>query len=385
MTHILEAHITIKGAHMLTLPLTHTKGTKPSVSIWHRDIADLFSRGTVKIPPGELAVFCRKISFLLGAGVPIKEALPILSSQAKGRLLTQAMPDLHKRVLQGDSFAGAMKAAGVFPIFMCGLVGIGEITAQLPRVCEQLAVYYEEQARTRDELTAALVYPAAVTLMMLGVIIMAVTVVLPGYAQVFDNSGVRLPALTRGLLYISAFLSAHALTLAVLLCAVAALAVILLRNKKARAFGSAVQLKLPLFRQRLNLRLVQSLTLMLGAGQPVSSAVPLCAEVVDNLRVKRDLTHIHTALAAGQPFWAALANLPYIDPLLVGLARVGEETGRLPQTMQQCQNHFTQGFKKALRRMNKLIEPIISLVLGLLLALVMLAIVLPTFEMASLI
>ncbi|MCL2605062.1 MAG: type II secretion system F family protein [Defluviitaleaceae bacterium] len=367
---------------MIYPPVSRVKGAGPAVSIWHRDIGDLLRKG-VTAHPRELAVFCRKVSFLLGAGVPIKDALPILMSQTKERVMKHALPEVYKRVLQGEGFADAMAAAKVFPVFMCGFIAIGEMTAQLPRVCGQLAEYYEHRAKAGDELTAALLYPAAVTVMMLGVIVMAVVAVLPGYSQVFDQSGVTLPALTRGLLSVSAFVSGHIWRLAFGLFALVVGVAAFLRNEKGKDFIASAQLKFALFRQGFNLRLVQALNLILGAGQPVSNAVPVCADAMDNARCKRDLTGVGNALASGRPFWASLADLPYIDPLLVGLARVGEETGSLPQTMAQCQDYFMQAYQRTLRRMNKLIEPVITLVLGLLLALVMLAIVLPTFEMAT--
>ncbi|MCL2498776.1 MAG: type II secretion system F family protein [Defluviitaleaceae bacterium] len=368
---------------MIYPPASHAKNVKPVVSMWHRDIGDLLSRTGASVRPHDLAVFCRELSFLLGAGVPVKDVIPTLLPQTEGRLMKQTLPDIHNKILQGEAFASALAASKVFPVFMCGFITIGEMTAQLPRVCEQLADFYERQAKTRDELAAALLYPTAVTLMMLGVIIMAVTVVLPGYSQVFDHSGVALPALTRGLLGISAFMTRHAWWLAFGLGAVILGVIALLRSGKGRNAVAAAQLRFTLFRQGINLRLVQSLNLMLGTGQSVSGAMPVCAEVMGNTLVKRDLLNVHGALAAGRPFWATLTDLPYIDPLLVGLARVGEETGSLSQTMAQCQIHFTQTYQRTLRRLNKLVEPIITLTLGFILALVMLAIVLPTFELAT--
>lgn len=368
---------------MLYPPMSLKKDKKPNVSLWHKDIGELLSSKTAKVPPGDLAVFCKKVSFLLGAGLPIKEALPVLFSQTKGRMLKQVLPDIHNKIMQGESFSHALLAAGVFPGFLCGFISIGEKTARLPYVCEQLADYYERLARTQEELTAALLYPAVVSLMMLGVIILAVVVVLPGYSQVFEHSGVTLPVLTRGLLRISGFVTANALRLVFGFFAAFFVAVLFLRNQKGRDFVTFLQLKSTLFRLGLNLRLVQVLSLMLGAGQSVSEAMPLCAEVMDNDRIKKDLSGVSHVLSSGQSFWSSLTELPYIDPLLIGLARVGEETGTLPQTITQCQSYFSDTYRKTLRRLNKIIEPVITLVLGILLALVMLAVVLPTFEMAT--
>jgi len=80
-----------------------------------------------------------------------------------------------------------------------------------------------------------------------------------------------------------------------------------------------------------------------------------------------------------------LEKIPYIDPLFTGMARVGEETGTLPQTVEKCRAYFESSYKFAIRRLNKLIEPVITLILGVILAAVMLAIVLPTFELATII
>ncbi|MCL2189485.1 MAG: type II secretion system F family protein [Defluviitaleaceae bacterium] len=368
---------------MLASQTARAKNDAPSLSIWHRNVGDIFAHGGAKIPARELAVFNKQLAFLLAAGVTIKEALPIIQTQIKGRQLSQAMPNLHKSVMQGESFSAALKAAGCFPVFMHSFVVIGEKTARLPQVCAQLADYYEGQAQTESELIAALIYPAAVTAMMLSVIVMAIVFVLPGYAEVFANTGVALPALTRGLLAVSAFLTGNAAWLGLGLLVCIASFIYVARTEQGSLLFSALQLRFGLYRQRVNLRLVQSVALMLDAGQSVSNAIPLCGDVAGNKRVKQDMQYIHAELTAGRAFWTSIANLPYIDPLLIGLARVGEEAGALSQTMAQCSNYFMQNYRHSMKQANKLVEPIITLVLGILLALVMLAIVLPTFEMAT--
>jgi type IV pilus assembly protein PilC len=155
------------------------------------------------------------------------------------------------------------------------------------------------------------------------------------------------------------------------------------RSEVGRAFFSWVKLGIPLYRRQLNLRLVQVLALMLKAGQAISVILPLCADMVENEGVRRDLTRVNNDLAAGRPFWESLNTLTYIDPLLVSMVRVGEESGALAQTVESCTQHFESGYRAALRRVNKLVEPLITIVLGVILAVVMLAVVLPTFTLAT--
>ena len=360
-----------------------THDAKP-ISIWNRDITTLLKfKYTPQAPHREISVFSRQVSFLLGAGVPIKSALSIVSEQLPGRGLRKQLPKLNARVQQGESFSSAIKAAGVFPAFFCGFVSIGEATARLPEVMEQLADFYDDQAQTKDELTAALVYPIAVAMMMFGVIVLAITFVLPGYSRIFSATDVPLPALTHGLLQVSEFLTVNALYVFGGFFVALLLLGVFLRSERGQEFSGGVALRIPLTRQGVNFRLTQALNLLLSAGLSVSQALPHAQDVMENVRVRRDLTKISALLKMGKPFWVALGEIRYIDPLLIGLARVGEESGMMPHTMEKCQIYYAGAYKRGIKRLNKLIEPIITLVLGVGLGIIMLAVILPTFELAT--
>ena len=364
-------------------PVKPGHDSKPE-SIWHRDIGSLLNTGyTPKAPFRELSVFSRKLSFLLSAGVTIKAALSIVSEQLPGRGLRRLLPGLATKVEQGESFSSAIRAAGAFPAFFCGFVAIGEATATLPQIMEQLADFYEDRAQTRDELTAALMYPIIVSIMMLGVMVLAVAFVLPGYSRIFAATGAALPALTRGLMQVSEFFATNTVLVASVFFVLPIAVAIFVLSSAGRSTISAAELRIPVARLGVNFRLAQALHLLLAAGLSVSQALPLIEDVMDNLQVRRDLSKISVQIGAGKPFWEMLGMLRYIDPLLVGMARVGEETGRMPQTMEKCQAYYSQAYKRAVRRLNKLVEPIITLVLGVGLGIIMLAIILPTFELAT--
>ena len=355
-----------------------------SAPIWHRDVFVLLKiKRTATAPLGELSVFCQKVSFLLDAGIPVKTALATVQKELAGHCIPRVLPGISSRVNQGESFSAAARASGVFPGFFCGFVAIGEATAKLPQVMAQLADFYEDQAQTRDELIAALVYPVVVSVMMIGVIILAVTFVLPGYSRVFAAGGVPMPGLTRGLMQMSEFLAANALLVAAAVLLLIFGAALFMQSPQGRGFAHWVKLRFPLTRQGVNYRFARALSLLLLAGLPVSRAVPLTRDVMDNTLVRRDLEKISTRLSAGTTFSDALGELPYIDPLMVGLARVGEETGNMPQTMDKCQLYYATQYKRGIKRVNKLVEPVITLVLGAGLGIIVLAVILPTFELAT--
>ena len=364
-------------------PVFDAPGPK-SASILHKDVGALFKAGyTPKAPFKELSVFSRKLSFLLGAGVPIKTALSIVSEQMPGRGLRKLLPGLASKVEQGESFSAAIQGTGAFPAFFCGFIGIGEATATLPQVLEQLAGFYDDRAQTRDELTAALVYPIVVSIMMLGVIMLAVVFVLPGYSRIFAATGTPLPALTRNLMQVSDFFVANMMLVVGVLFALPVIVIVMARSARGREVIAAVELWIPLARMGVNFRLAQSLQLLLSAGLPVSRALPLVEDVMHNIHVRRDLSKISAQMGAGKSFWEILSQVKYIDPLLVGMAKVGEESGLMPHAMEKCRDYCAHAYKQAIRRFSKLVEPIITLVLGVGLGIIMLAVILPTFELAT--
>lgn|GEM_PF-407469 len=356
-------------------------------SVWHMDISDLVSskllgRGR-RIPTRKLALFNRTMSVLLGAGVSIGVATHTIAQHAPKQVLGATVWDLHRLILQGESFSCALRLTKVFPPFMCNYIETGEQTAKLPEVCAYLADFYDERARAEAEIKSVMMYPSIIATMMLGVIIMAIVFVLPGYAHLFDASGIDLPPLTSALMTISDFLINNTLAVIFVFGVVVFMGIAFFRSSRGQEILSVVKIRIPIFREELNFRFAQTMSLLLASGISISDAIPMCSEIMDNIIVRRDLKKLSTKVNTGVPFWCALSEIKYINPMFVELAMVGEDTGNLPKAIAQCNNYFEESYKKSLRRHTKLIEPIITLVLGVVLAVVMLAIILPTFQLAT--
>ncbi|MCL2371801.1 MAG: type II secretion system F family protein [Defluviitaleaceae bacterium] len=370
---------------MPIVPSAHKKMTTASqnISIWQTDIRDFFSRsgGGQRLPASGVVAFCRKLAFLLGAGLTVKDAMPIIMQQSEGGSSGRVISIIHNEVVGGRSFSAAIEAAGAFPEFMQQYIQVGEKTGQLAKACQQLADYYEQQTKTKSELISTMAYPATVILMMLAVIVLAVTMVLPGYARMFEASGVQLPLITSLLISLSGFFAQN-FAMVLLLLATATLLLVLLLRKNPLTLHSLL-LKSTLAKLSVNFHLSQTLTLVLGAGLTVSDALAMCINTIPNKKVQADFCSILTRTTTGHTLWNALSNLPYVDPLLSDMIKIGEETGEIKQTMEKCHAYFAENYSHNLRRISKLIEPTITIFMGFLLVLLILAVVLPTFEMAA--
>ncbi len=349
---------------------------------WQKDLFEYLPGWSERpLPLRDIAVICRKLSFMLDAGVSAENALGLLAGQSSGRVKS-AVTSVLGSVTRGDGFSAALGSAGVFPKLLCRLVKMGEAAGCLPEVILQAADYYEHRAATENELAGAMVYPLLVGVLMLAVIVMAVTFVLPSYARVFAASGAELPLITQVLLNVSGFFAAYWPVIFIVLSALVLTLAFYFKNS-GRALAHGILLRLPLYKKFVNARLAQALSLTLAARQNLTEALPICADIFNNLKVKRDLARALAELSSGVPFHEALGKIKYIDVLLIDMIKVGEETGMLRRTVFKCRAYFDGAYTAGIKSLNKLAEPILTIFLGAVLGALMLAIILPTFRLAD--
>ena len=354
-----------------------------SQRFWERDILGR----DAKASPIILAELCRQMSFMLEAGVDLKEALRVLASASsknkasKTKVATYNLQLVLDKIMDGKSLSLALEETGYFPVFMYNMCKVGEISNNLPKVMTLLADYYGETARNREELKSALLYPAIVAVMMFAMIVMAVLFILPNYALMFEVSDVPLPVLTQVLLGISDLLITRWYAVLPVAGLVIIMPTALIRTKTGRDWYEFLLLHTPVYKRAINLHIAQAMELMLHSGQPLTDAVLVVSSIIPNNRVQQDLRKAAAGLQEGAVFWMLIDNISYIDPIAVSMSRVGDEVGNMELVFSYICDYNRHRFKQMMGRLNKLAEPVITLVLGIVLALVMLSIIMPTFAM----
>jgi general secretion pathway protein F len=347
----------------------------------------------------ELAVITRQLASLLGASLPVADALTVMVEQSERQGTRELMAAIRTDVLGGTSLSKALaRHPRQFPDIYRALIAAGEESGKLGSVLGSLADYIEERAKLQQKITLAFVYPIIVTVVALAVVIGLLTYVVPQVVQVFANTRQALPFLTVAMIATSDFVRNYGWLVAVL-AAIASFAV----NRALRA--DAVRLRwhqriltLPVFgvlsRSLNTARFASTLAILVGSGVPMLRSLQAAGETLTNnamrLRVAdatqrvREGFSLARALRADADEEKKASHIKLFPPVLIHLIASGEATGKLPEMLARAADiHAREAERRALF-FTSLLEPILILTMGVVVMLIVLAVLLPIIEINQL-
>ena len=330
--------------------------------------------------------FCEQVSFMLEAGISVLQAVDIVAKQAFAHSIKIALLDISDRLSKGYSLSSAMDGCRIFQPFMINMIEVGETMGRLDIVFSQLAAYYKKKASNRRELSAALLYPFIVVIMMLAVSIIALVYILPNFTSIYASMDASLPWMTRLMINASVFLRDNLLLISVAPLLLACMTGFYLRTPRGKYVYSWLLLYLPvvktIYRTLSGLNFAKSVSLLLDAGIPLYQAMEKTKGVMDNIILDRWIDNMMTGLVNGKSLSAMIREKNYFDSLLCDMIKIGEETGRLPKLMNSSAEYAQSRVDNSIKRINKLVEPILMIILGIVLGFVLMAILLPVFDLA---
>ena len=347
----------------------------------------------------ELAVITRQLASLLGAQLPVADALNVMVEQSEKQQVRELMAAIRTDVLAGTSLSKALaRHPRQFPDIYRALIAAGEESGKLGSVLGSLADYIEERARLSQKITLAFVYPAIVTLVALLVVIGLLTYVVPQVVQVFANTKQALPFLTRALIATSDFVRGYGWIVAVLLAAAAFIVRRALRVDAIKLRWHQRVLTLPvmgiLSRSINTARFASTLSILVGSGVPMLRSLQAAGETLTNVAMRlrvmdatqrvREGFSLARALRADAEQEKQAGHLKLFPPVLIHLIASGEATGKLPEMLGRAADiHAREAERRALF-FTSLLEPILILTMGLVVMLIVLAVLLPIIEINQL-
>ncbi|MFN4040223.1 MAG: type II secretion system inner membrane protein GspF [Brevundimonas sp.] len=346
------------------------------------------ARGGRPLDTRALAMATRQLATLISVS-PLEEALRGLVLQAEKPALKRVLNGVHLGVMEGQRLSDAMGRQGrAFPPLYRAMIAAGEASGALQPILERLAEGLERERMIQGRVLTALIYPAVLAVVALGVIAALMTFVVPKVVEQFDSMNQTLPLLTRIVIGLSDAMRTWgwAGVLALVLAGLASAA--LLHRPGPRLAFDRGWLRAPvvgrLTRDLHGARMARTLATMLSAGLPVLEGLTLTARTVRNRALQASTQAMADAVREGGGLSAAMKRGGVFPPILMHMTASGEAAGRLAPMLDRAADYLEQEFAAFTTAMLSLLEPAIIVVMGGLVALIVLSILLPILQINTL-
>jgi general secretion pathway protein F len=350
-------------------------------------LSRLFQRS---ISATELALLTRQLATLIQAALPLDETLSAVANQTEKPRIKSMLYAIRSRVLEGHTLAaGLSDYPKVFPELYRATVDAGEQSGHLDTVLERLADYTESRQEIQGKVRQALIYPAFLSLFAIAIVIFMMTSIVPQVVAVFEDTGQELPALTISLIAISDFVVNYGgLMLTVVIALIVGFRVLLTKP----AF--VMKYHFFLFRLPVIQRLVRGLnaalftrtfSILTGSGVTVLEAMKISAKVVANLPMREAILLATDRVREGTNIKNALEHSKLFPPMTLQLIASGENSGKLEEMLERAAVQLEREQVTMIAYIVGIMEPVIILSMGLMVLLIVLGILLPIFDLNSLV
>ncbi|KAB1646140.1 type II secretion system F family protein [Pseudoclavibacter sp. CFCC 14310] len=346
------------------------------------------SGGSVK--PKSLAIVARQLATMVGAGLPLSEALRIVSNQSESKPLAAALTSVRTEVTAGTSFSEALSEhPTVFPPLFISLVQAGEVSGELARTLHSAAGAFERQHKLQAKIKSAMTYPLIVLAIAFIAVIGIVWVLVPKFEDMFATLGGALPLATQ--LLVNA--SHQMFWLGPLLIVLALGGIIFVRTCRNKDFfrrrWHPVLLKLPIIgtlaRKLAVARFSDALSLLTNVGVPMLSSLQLVGHASNNWVVEKVTDEMVEQIQAGRSVSGAMSDQEVFPEMATEMIGAGEASGDLPVMLDKVAEFYNDDVTEATEQLTSIIEPIMIVVLGAVIGGIVVSLYLPMFQINTLI
>ncbi len=348
------------------------------------DFAKFFQR----VSPQDLATLTSQMSTLIGANIPMVEALSALQEQTENPKLKAVLTEVRERVNEGWTLARALRAhPTVFDDLFVNMVDAGEQSGALELVLQRLSAYTEASVALRGKLVAAITYPILMLVVSSALVLGLFTFVIPRIKRIFDSFGKALPIITQVLFGISNFLVNYKWFLLILFPVAVWGIRRWVRTPKGRAWWHRKQLTLPVF-GRLNRtvavsRFCRTLGTLLASGVPILTALNIVKTVVGNDVIATAVEGASKNIAEGQSIAVPLKSSGEFPPIVTQMITIGEKTGELERMLGKVADSYDTQVENTVNSLTSLLTPVLTIFMGIVVATIALGILLPMLQLSS--
>lgn len=345
------------------------------------------SHGRIKAK--DKVLFSRQLSTLINAGLPLVQSLRSVNQQTTNKALKVVINQITTDVEAGSTLSAAFgKHPTVFNKVYLSLVEAGESSGTLDTALERLANQQEKDADVIGKIRGAMIYPAIVLLVMVGVLAFMLLKVLPQVKSLYDSMpGAQLPLITRILLGISDATIKYWWIVIIVLAAIGVFTSRWSRSVGGKRFFDKVYMRAPLisplFMKMYMARFARTATTLVASGVPILEVLKITGNAVNNVYIGDSINGAIEKVKAGKSLGDSLAGDPNFLELVPNMIKIGEQSGAMEQMLGKAADYYEKELDNEIKNIQTIIEPVMMVMMGVIAFIIVAAVLLPIYGLAG--
>ena len=339
-----------------------------------------------KVKPRDLSVFCRQFVSITQAGVPMKEALQMLSEQTENKWLKRAISEVLLNVEKGNTLADSMRSQpDIFPSMLVNMVEAGEQSGSLEMAFSRMAVHFEKEAKLKATIKKATIYPIILVIAAIGVIAVMLLFVIPIFIDMFADLDIEMPALTMFVMNSSKWMTSHWYVVLAIIVGVVVAYKLIYKTTQGRLTIDRIKMKMPLF-GKLTVKtacsqFARTMSTLLMSGISTIDALETTSKIVNNIHYTNAMLKAREEVMKGVPLSEPLEASGIFPPMVYHMTGIGEETGNVEEMLEKMADYYDEEVEMTTQSVLAAMEPIIILFMALIIGTLVIAVISPIASM----
>jgi len=334
--------------------------------------------------------FTTQLAVMIRAGISLRAALEGISEQVQNPRFRKILTQIKMDVESGKQFSEAIqKYPKLFSPLYVNMVRASEMSGSFSKMLDRIASYLQQQIETRKMVIGAMIYPGIIGTMAVGVTVFLLTFVLPRFATVFKGKEHALPAPTKFLMALSAWMVNYWYVLVGAIIVAIIAFFFFIKTEVGRLWWDKTKLTMPLFKRMFRaLYISRSLNTMgelLNAGVPMLDTLAITGDISGNMLYKKMWRSVYASVKQGKKIAGQLNKSKLLPKSVVQMIGAGEESGKLGEVLNDVSDFYARVLRDAIKAVTSMIEPIMIVVMGGIVGFIAMAIILPIFKMSSIV
>ncbi len=341
-----------------------------------------------KVNTKQRVIFTRQLATMINAGLPLIQSLSTVEEQTASKPLKRIIGEVISDINGGSALADAFaKHPKVFNQVYIALVQAGEASGTLDKSLERLADQQEHDADMLSKIRGAMVYPAIVLAVIVGVVIFMLVSLVPQVESLYIDMGKQLPMATQILVGVANVVINFWWLVIIVLVGIGFGLRRWIDTTSGRKTWDLMKLNMPVFKTLLRKmymsRFSRTSETLLASGVPLLEELKIAADAVNNVVVKEEILRARQKVKNGKPLSEGLTGEEYILPFVPQMIKIGEQSGGIDAMLGKVADYYEKEVDNAIKAIQTMIEPILMVVMAGMIGFIVIAVLLPIYGLAG--